>query len=76
MTLSPPLTETASTDRVLGIALRTLAIEAEGLASLQQRLAHDLGARGAFAEAVEMILRSTTAPQHGRVIVSGMGKSG
>jgi arabinose-5-phosphate isomerase len=76
VTLSPPLTETASTDRVLGIALRTLAIEAEGLASLQQRLAHDLGARGAFAEAVEMILRSTTAPQHGRVIVSGMGKSG
>jgi arabinose-5-phosphate isomerase len=44
--------------------------------SLQQRLADDNGARQAFAQAVEMILHGTTVPQHGRVIVSGMGKSG
>jgi arabinose-5-phosphate isomerase len=70
------LTEPASTDRVLGIALRTLAIEAEGLMSLQQRLQKNKDARLAFAQAIDMILRGTMAPQHGRVIVSGMGKSG
>jgi arabinose-5-phosphate isomerase len=76
VTLSLPSATTASSDHILDIALRTLAIEAEGLASLQRRLSHDNGARQAFAQAVEMILHGTMAPQHGRVIVSGMGKSG
>jgi arabinose-5-phosphate isomerase len=70
------LTEAAGAERVLAMALHTLAIEAQGLLSLQQRLSHDNDVRQAFTAAVDMILRGTTAPQHGRVIVSGMGKSG
>ncbi|WP_244645162.1 KpsF/GutQ family sugar-phosphate isomerase [Salinarimonas ramus] len=54
---------------VLAPALRTLATEREGLVALEEALANGLGA--AFAEAVE-----TIKDRPGRVIVSGMGKSG
>jgi arabinose-5-phosphate isomerase len=50
-------------------ATRTLQVEAEGLSALQSALAAHLA--GSFAEALE-ILRSC----RGRVIVTGMGKSG
>ncbi|WP_029032729.1 KpsF/GutQ family sugar-phosphate isomerase [Salinarimonas rosea] len=54
---------------ILAPALRTIAVEREGLAALEAALANGLGA--AFAAAVE-----TIKDRPGRVIVSGMGKSG
>jgi arabinose-5-phosphate isomerase len=50
-------------------ALRTLAAERDGLAELMAAVGDGLGE--AFAEAVDLI-----AAAHGRVIVTGMGKSG
>ena len=50
-------------------ALRTISTERAGLAALERALAVDLGR--AFATSVERIARSK-----GRVIVTGMGKSG
>ncbi len=52
-------------DTLLKTARRVIAIEAEGLARLRDTL------DGSFAEAVDLILKAT-----GRIIVSGMGKSG
>lgn len=49
---------------------RVLALEAEALASLARRLGEEEGA-AAFAGAVDLMAQAT-----GRVIVSGMGKSG
>ncbi len=63
-------------NRYLSIALQTLAIEAEGLHTLQARLTHDAATQQAFDDAVRLILAGTSEPQHGRVIVSGIGKSG
>ncbi|WP_372426067.1 KpsF/GutQ family sugar-phosphate isomerase [Salinarimonas chemoclinalis] len=54
---------------LLAPALRTIAVEREGLAALEEALGNGLGA--AFAAAVE-----TIKDRPGRVIVSGMGKSG
>ncbi|MGP9822674.1 KpsF/GutQ family sugar-phosphate isomerase [Salinarimonas sp. NSM] len=54
---------------LLAPALRTIAVEREGLAALEEALANGLGA--AFAAAV-----TTIKDRPGRVIVSGMGKSG
>ena len=54
---------------VLGSALRTLRTEADGLVALQMALGEGLGA--AFAAALALILKA-----QGRVIVTGMGKSG
>jgi len=51
--------------RVLELARRVLDIEAEAVRQLSVRL------NGSFVEAVDLILSS-----HGRVIVSGVGKSG
>ncbi|MFP1643579.1 KpsF/GutQ family sugar-phosphate isomerase [Pontitalea aquivivens] len=56
---------TSSTTDYLATARRVISIEAEGLAQLAQTL------DDSFARAVEMILKA-----RGRVIVSGMGKSG
>ncbi len=53
------------TDSFLDTARRVIALEAEGLAALAGTL------DGSFARAVELILAA-----QGRVIVSGMGKSG
>jgi arabinose-5-phosphate isomerase len=52
-------------DTLLQTARRVISIEAEGLVRLRDTL------DGGFAEAVNLILKAT-----GRVIVSGMGKSG
>lgn len=52
-------------DTLLTTARRVIGIEAEGLARLRDTL------DGSFAEAVDLILKAT-----GRIIVSGMGKSG
>jgi arabinose-5-phosphate isomerase len=60
---------TGKTGSLLQSALRTLKTEAEGLEALSAALKNGLG--DAFAEAVEQI-RSAK----GRVIVTGMGKSG
>ncbi|MCE1183273.1 MAG: KpsF/GutQ family sugar-phosphate isomerase [Rhodocyclales bacterium] len=54
-----------SPERALELGRQTLAIEAAAVDALQQRINED------FARAVEMILHS-----QGRLIVSGMGKSG
>lgn len=58
-------TETADTEAYLATARRVITVEAEGLTALAA------GLDASFARAVETILRA-----HGRVIVSGMGKSG
>jgi len=54
-----------SPERALELGRQTLSIEAAAVEALKSRL------NGDFARAVELILGS-----HGRVIVSGMGKSG
>ena len=51
-------------ERALELGRQTLSIEAAAVEALQERL------NGDFARAVELILNS-----HGRLIVSGMGKS-
>ncbi|WP_420104488.1 KpsF/GutQ family sugar-phosphate isomerase [Bosea sp. (in: a-proteobacteria)] len=57
------------TDDIRASALRTIATERAGLDTLHAALADGLGAP--FSRAVAMILAAT-----GRVVVSGMGKSG
>ena len=54
-----------SPERALALGRQTLAIEAQAVSALQQRI------DGEFARAVAIVLES-----HGRMIVSGMGKSG
>ena len=54
-----------SPERALELGRQTLSIEAAAVAALEK------GLDGNFSQAVELILNS-----HGRVIVSGMGKSG
>ena len=56
-------------DQLRESALRTIATERDGLAALESALKAELGQR--FSDAVETILRAK-----GRVIVTGMGKSG
>lgn len=65
-----------ASDRSVAVALQTLSIEVDGLHLLQARLANQTPMQQAFARAVALILQGTSDPQHGRVIVSGMGKSG
>jgi arabinose-5-phosphate isomerase len=59
------MTSSTASARAVAMARRVLAIEADAVHKLSERL------DGAFAEAVALILAS-----HGRVIVSGIGKSG
>lgn len=54
---------------IIGSAIRTLELESEGLAALRASL--DNGLSAPFSEAVALIKRA-----RGRVIVSGIGKSG
>ena len=67
MALADPKTDPAA--QAVDSALRTLSAERDGLAVLMGAIADGLGA--VFAAAVE-----TIAAARGRVIVSGMGKSG
>lgn len=60
-----PMNASFSPERALELGRRTLAIEAAAVDALKDRISQD------FARAVEMILNS-----RGRLIVSGMGKSG
>jgi arabinose-5-phosphate isomerase len=64
-----PKTKAEPTDEAVASALRTLATERDGIAVLMDGLAGDLGPP--FTAAVEMI-----AAARGRVIITGMGKSG
>ncbi|MDP3438429.1 MAG: KpsF/GutQ family sugar-phosphate isomerase [Azonexus sp.] len=64
MTQSPS-THRFSPERALALGRQTLSIEAAAVNALKDRI------NGDFAKAVELILFS-----HGRLIVSGMGKSG
>src|SRR5687767_4750951 len=57
--------EAPAGDSPLALARKVLAIEAEAVSALAERL------DGRFLQAVDIILHS-----HGRVIVSGIGKSG
>jgi arabinose-5-phosphate isomerase len=63
--MNPAPPESAANSRVLALARRVLQIEADAVAALAGRLGPE------FERAVEMILQ-----RHGRVIVSGVGKSG
>ncbi len=67
--VSPPKSPKGAEDPVLGSALRTVATERGGLDALADALAGPLSAP--FAAAVAAIGQAT-----GRVIVTGMGKSG
>lgn len=58
-----------SADRAVACAIRTVGIEADGLSALAAALKRDLAA--SFADAVR-----TIATARGRVIVTGIGKSG
>lgn len=60
---------TAKPEAALQSALRTIGVEAEGLLQLKAALANGMGQP--FSAAIAMMLNSS-----GRVIVSGMGKSG
>lgn len=59
------MTSIPAPEHLLALARRVLAIEADALCKISARL------DGEFARAVELILRC-----HGRVVVSGIGKSG
>ena len=59
------MTQTFTHDRALAMARRVLRIEAEAVAALAEKL------DGQFIRAIELILSC-----HGRIIVSGVGKSG
>lgn len=71
---SAQLNNVAATNSVT-MGRQTLAIEAAALLELEARFDNPAQAR-AFEGAVQRILQVTNAAQHGRVIVSGMGKSG
>ena len=60
---------TANATDILQAGLRTLSVEAQGLATLEQAMAGPLGQ--AFVSAVEAIFNA-----RGRLVVTGMGKSG
>lgn len=59
---------TFDVERALALACDTLQIEADAIQSLKQRLASD---SGSFAQAIALLMNC-----RGRVVVSGMGKSG
>ena len=59
----------SNNSRALAMARRVLQIEAEAIVTLSERLGNGLGSD--FLRALELILSC-----HGRVIVSGIGKSG
>ncbi len=67
-TVSKPFDE-KSAERALNLARDTLQIEADAIIALQHRLTADVSQ--SFAQAVHLLLDCS-----GRVVVSGMGKSG
>lgn len=64
-----PVRTAEAAQRALKLACETLQIEADALLALQKRLGN--GDAAGFTEAVYMLLAC-----HGRVVVSGIGKSG
>lgn len=66
---APLLLSEPAAAAAVALAAQTLQIEAEALQSMQHRLQHE-DAR-AFTQALELLLNC-----HGRVVVSGIGKSG
>ncbi|HEX4040388.1 MAG TPA: KpsF/GutQ family sugar-phosphate isomerase [Xanthobacteraceae bacterium] len=69
MSAATPSKATAAGNSHIASALRTLDTEAEGVAALAAAMADGMGT--AFVAAIETIRAA-----HGRVIVTGMGKSG
>ena len=69
MSLAPPTPTPTAADRHVSRGAQALAIEAQALEALRERLAGPMA--GAFAAAVEAMLAC-----RGRVVVMGMGKSG
>lgn len=67
--ISSPVAPEAATSRALQLACETLQIEADAIQAMQARLSDDHGA--AFAMATQLLLHC-----QGRVVVSGIGKSG
>lgn len=65
----PAIFNAASSERALQFACDTIQIEADALLALKERLAGD--SAGLFSKAVALLLAC-----HGRVVVSGIGKSG
>ncbi|RJG00147.1 KpsF/GutQ family sugar-phosphate isomerase [Noviherbaspirillum saxi] len=65
----PKAFDAKSAARALALAQETLQIEADALLALKNRLAQQV--EGPFSEAVRLLLQCT-----GRVVVSGIGKSG
>ena len=61
-----------SAEQLIASATKTLELEAAGITALGQALEEELGKE--FVKAVEII--STAQKKNGRVIISGMGKSG
>ncbi len=72
--LHPADDEALSRARMIDSAIRTLEAEAGGIAALAAALRDGLG--GALVAAVELIRASQQDDGRGRVIVTGMGKSG
>ncbi|MES2105877.1 MAG: KpsF/GutQ family sugar-phosphate isomerase [Pseudomonadota bacterium] len=68
---APPDSGVATFDveRALSLACDTLQIEADAIQLLKQRLSN--GSNASFAQAMALLMNC-----HGRVVVSGMGKSG
>jgi len=62
---------TRSVSKIIGSGLRTLAVERAGISALEAALATESGLGQMFARAVTLL-----ADGRGRVIVTGMGKSG
>ena len=69
-TLSATRQEPRSESALIAAGRRALEIEARALAALPARI------DGAFARACGLCLAATDAPATGRVVVSGLGKSG
>src|SRR4051812_38903292 len=67
-TLPKPF-DAKSAQRALELACETLQIEADAIIALKHRLAS--GTDNSFVQAVDLLLQCS-----GRVVVSGMGKSG
>ena len=70
LTRAPTPTQSKASRDAVASALDVLAIESDGLRAMAERLATD-GEAQAFRDAVALILAC-----RGRVVVSGMGKSG
>ncbi|MDB5775738.1 MAG: sugar phosphate isomerase (involved in capsule formation) protein [Herbaspirillum sp.] len=69
--IQPKAFSAESVRRAIIVACETLQIEADAILAMKQRLAGEAGKP--FSEAIALLM---DGPSHGRVVVSGMGKSG